>query len=277
MEPVERVVHVQVDVRLAAARRGDGEAAVRRVRRGVRRVDARRRALHQRHGQPVRLVPVAHARRPHQSLGADLAALRPRRLPPEEPRRSRRRLADHLRGHEAVLRSRRLARRHLRQQRGPAERSRRRVPAAAQAALLRAAHQAGRRPAEDHVHRQPVVDPHAAAERPHGVPLLRPVRPRLRAALEFLVAVGADSAGDGDQEADDRRQRHGARGDGRRDRQGDGRRLHRQEHRAREPRPGAHRRAGRERLRVGAHPPQLEVGEVSAGPRQFHAATSASI
>ena len=182
MESVERVVHAPVDVRLAAPRRGDGEAAVRRVRRRVWRLDARRRALHQRDGQPVRLVPLAHARRPHQPLGTDLAALRPRRLPQEEPRRSRRRLADHLRGHEALLRSRGLARRHLRQQGGSAERSRRRLPAAAQAALLRAAHQAGRRPAQDHVHRQPAVDPHAAAQRPHGVPLLRPMRPRLRAS-----------------------------------------------------------------------------------------------
>ena len=49
----------------------------------------------------------------------------------------------------------------------------------------------------------------------------------------------------------------------------DGRRLHRQEHRTREPRAGAHRRARGERLRVGAHPPQLEVVEVSAGARQL--------
>ena len=135
----------------------------------------------------------------------------------QEPRRARRRLADHLRRHEAVLRPCRLVRRHLRQQGGAAERSRRHLPAAAQAALLRAADQAGRRQAEDHLHCQPPVDPDAAAERPHGVPLLRPVRPRLRGAREFLVAVGADSAGDGDQEADDRQQRDGPRGDGRRD------------------------------------------------------------
>ena len=45
------------------------------------------------------------------------------------------------------------------------------------------------------------VDPHAAAQRPAGVPLLRPVRPRLRDALELLVAVGAAAAGDGDRQA----------------------------------------------------------------------------
>ena len=123
--------------------------------------------------------------------------------------------------------------------------------------------------AENHLHCQPPVDPDAAAQRPDGVPLLRPVRPRLRAALEFFVAVGADSSGDGDQEADDRQQRHGPRGDGRRDRTRDRRRVHRQEHRSREPRPGTHRRARGERLRVGSHPAQLEVVEVPAGARQF--------
>ena len=35
-------------------------------------------------GQPLRLVPLAHARRPDQSLGPDLAALRAGRLPAQE-------------------------------------------------------------------------------------------------------------------------------------------------------------------------------------------------
>ena len=51
-----------------------------------------------------------------------------------------------------------------------------------------------------------------------AVPLLRPVRPRLRDALELLVAVGADPAGDEDRPAEDHHQRDGARGDGRRPR-----------------------------------------------------------
>ena len=51
-----------------------------------------------------------------------------------------------------------------------------------------------------------------------GVPLLRPVRPRLRDALELLVAVGADPAGDEDRQAEDHHQRDGARGHGRRQR-----------------------------------------------------------
>ena len=56
----------------------------------------------------------AHARRPHEPLGPHLAALRPRRLPAQEPRRPRRRLADHLRRPQAVLRQARSADRHLR-------------------------------------------------------------------------------------------------------------------------------------------------------------------
>ncbi len=53
------------------------------------------------------------------------------------------------------------------------------LPAAAAAALLRAAHQAGLRRDEDHVHPVAAVDPHAGAQRPRPVSLLRPVRPRL--------------------------------------------------------------------------------------------------
>ena len=117
------------------------ERHVRRVRRRARRLDARRRAVHERAGQQLRLVPLADARRPHQPLGPHLAALRPGRLPPQEPRRPRRRLADHLRRHQAVLRRGRQAGRHLRHQSRAAlpQRAGRHLPAAAAAALLRAA------------------------------------------------------------------------------------------------------------------------------------------
>ena len=130
-----------------ASRRGHSRAPVRRIRRRPGRLDARRRALHHRPGQPVRLVPHPDARRPHQPLGPHLAALRSRRLPPAQPRRPRRRLADRLRRSEAVLRPGRRPGRRLRLGRGPAQRARRSLPAAAAAALLRAADQAGRRPA----------------------------------------------------------------------------------------------------------------------------------
>ena len=97
-----------------------------------------------------------------------------------------------------------------------AERAGRHLPAAAEAALLRAADQAGVRQAEHPVRAVAPVDPDAAAQRPRRVPLLRPVRPRLRDALELLVAVGADPAGDEDRQAEDHHQRDGARGHGRR-------------------------------------------------------------
>ena len=54
---------------------------------------------------------------------------------------------------------------------------------------------------EDHLHPVAAVDPDAAAQRASGVPLLRPVRPRLRDALELLVPVGAPAAGTRDRQA----------------------------------------------------------------------------
>ena len=109
-----------------------------------------------------------------------------------------------------------------------------------------------------------------------GLPLLQPVRPRLLDALELLVPVGADSAGAEDRPAEDHHQRDGPRGDRRHRRAGQRRHLRRQGHVARQPRPRPHRRGGGERVRVGAHPAQLEVGEVPAGPRQLERRTSAS-
>ena len=81
---------------------------------GLGRLDARRRALHVRARRSVRLVPHAHARRPHQSLGPHFAALRAGRLPAQEPRRPRRRLADQLRRPQALLRQHRSIHRPLR-------------------------------------------------------------------------------------------------------------------------------------------------------------------
>ncbi len=189
--------------RHAASRRGDQGAAVRRVRRRARRVDARRRALHVRTGQPVRLVPLADARRPHEPLGPHLAAVRAARLHAQDARRPRRRLADHLRRHEAVLRQDRSVHRHLRHQPEHAERAGRHLPAAAEAAVLRAADQEGVRQAEHPLRAVAAVDSHASRSTAARVPLLRPVRPRLRDALELLVAFGAHPAGDEDRQAED--------------------------------------------------------------------------
>ena len=150
----------------------------------------------QRAGQRLRLVPLAHARRPHQSLGPHLAALRPGRLPAQEPRRPRRRLADHLRRPQAVLRRDRQARSGS--SAPTSDRASRTSPTASsmpppkprcyELLIKQASEKLG----------IPCVPSRLsiltqAAQRPRRVPLLRPVQPRLRDALELLVAVGAAS------------------------------------------------------------------------------------
>ena len=99
-----------------------------------------------------------------------------------------------------------------------------------------------------------------AAQRPAGLPLLRPVRPRLRDRLELLVAVRAAAAGAEDRQAAHHHQRDGARGarstptasptawptsTSTTVRENHG--------------PRAGRRAGGERVRVGAAAAQLEI------------------
>ena len=198
-------------------RRGGGDQGtpLRRVRRRARRLVARRRAVYVGAGQPVRLVPITDARRPDEPLGTHLAPLRTARLHAQVARRARRRLADHLRRHEAVLRQDRPADRHLRRAAEHAQRAGRHLPAAAEAALLRAADQEGLRLAQHPERAVAAVDSDAAGQRPRRLPLLRPVRPRLRDALELLVPLGADPAGDEDRQAEDHRQRDGPRGHGR--------------------------------------------------------------
>ena len=243
--------------------------AVRRVRRLHRRLGHRRRAVHAGAGHDVRLVSRAHARRPHQPLGPHLAALRSRRFQAPQPRRARRRLADQLRRPQAVLRQARSPRRHLRIDGASAERARRHLSAAAAAALLRTADQAGRRPAEHHLHPVAAVDPHQAAQRPPGVPLLRAVRPRMRDALEFLVAVGAAAAGARDRPAAHHHERDGTRGADRRSRARHGRVVHQHEGPARLRRARADRRARGERVRDRAPAAQLEVAALSRRARQL--------
>src|SRR5207344_3396137 len=93
----------------------------------------------------VRLVPGPYARWPQESLEPNLTAHGPRRLPPEEPGRPWRRLADHLRRTEALLRQARSSRRDLRVDGRPPQRARRRLSAGATATLLRAVDQTGGR------------------------------------------------------------------------------------------------------------------------------------
>ena len=201
-------------------RRGarDPRAPVRRVRRRARRLDARRRAVHAtRPASSFDWFRVAHARRPHQPLGPHLAALRPRRLPAQEPRRPRRRLADHATttSSRTTTRSTGSSASSASMENLPNEPDGIFQPPPKPRCYELLIKQA-RRQAEHPVHPVAAVDPDAAAQRPPGVPLLRPVRPRLRDALELLVAVGAAAAGAGDREADDHHQRDGARGHGRR-------------------------------------------------------------
>ena len=150
------------------------------------------------------------------------------------------------------------------------ERAERHLPAAAEAALLRAARQAGGRPAEHHVLSHPALDPHPTAQRPARLPLLRRVRAELRDALELLVAVGAPAAGAQDGAAHGPHQRDGARGHDERGGARHRRRLHRQEDGPREPRRGADRRARRERVRERAHPAQFAIAAIAGRPGERH-------
>ena len=203
----------------------------------------------------------AHARRPHEPLGPHLAALRAVGLQGPQPRRPRRRLADRLRGPEAVLRPARPA------WSGSSARTRawrtsrtasscRRRSRAATSSLIQKACEGPRHP------RDPVaaLDPHAAARRPARLPLLRPVRPRLLDALELLDArpcccrPRSPRAGSRIVHG-----RHGARGHDRRRGPRDRRRLRRHRHGRGPARARAGRRARGERLRVGAAPAQLAL------------------
>ena len=132
-------------------------------------------------GTHLRLVARAHARRPHESLGAHLPPLRPRRFPRQEPRRPRRRLADRLRRSRAVLRPASIeligifgSNEGLRNHPDGKSSRRRRSRAATSCWSSRR-----RDKLEHHLHSVAAVDHHEAAPRAPGVPLLRPVQPRL--------------------------------------------------------------------------------------------------
>ncbi len=218
----------------------------------------------------LRLVPHAHARRPHQSLGPHLAALRSRRLPAPEPRRARRRLADHLRR----------------------SRSRTTIGSITLVGIFGSSEGLPNEP--DGIFQPP--------PRPRCYELLiKQAADRLkitciasrlsiltqplngRPACHYCGQCGRGCASHANfsspsvllppalatKTPDDHHQRDGARGDGRRRRAGQRRRLHRQDHRPRESRARAHRRARGERVRVGAAAAQFEVVEVPAGAGEF--------
>ena len=192
---------------------------------------------------------------------------------PQEPRRPRRRLADHLRRHQAVLRRGRQARRHLRHRTSAAlpERAGRHLPAAAEAALLRAPDQAGVARSSN-IPCVPsrlsiLTQPHNGRRACHYCGQCgRGCATHSNFSSPSVLMPPAMATGT----AADHHQRDGARG-------------HRRRRRARRPAsPTSTRRsgrenhvrarivvAGRERVRVGADPAQLEVVEIPAGPRQL--------
>ena len=134
-----------------------------------------------------------------------------------QPRRPRRRLADRLRGPEAVLRPARRAGRDLRHRtRGSrtsrtASSCRRRSRAATSSLIQKACEGLGIPciPSRLSILTQPLGD------RP-GLPLLRPVRPRLRDPLQLLDRRRCCCRRRSPRPADDRHRRDGARGDDRR-------------------------------------------------------------
>ena len=215
--------------RCVDARRGRSASSTPATADGRSKASRSRRAP----GTQLRLVARAHARRPHESLGTHLAALRPRRLPRQEHRRTRRRLAD-----LATTTSSRTTTRSIDLigvfgiERRAAQSSGRHLPAAAEAALLRAA---GARRRRDKLNITCIpsrlsITTKAAAGRA-GVSLLRPVQSRLRGEGELLQPRRAHRAGAQDGQAHADHERDGARGHGRQGRSRDRRVVRRQERR----------------------------------------------
>jgi hypothetical protein len=133
----QRLGDVRLELRFAGPRVRRGQEAVRHLRRLSGRLGHRGRTVHSGAGR-LALVSRPDVGWPHASLGPHLAALRTGRLPPQDCRWPRRRLADHLRRHQAVLRQARFVRWHLRHQpRGPdrpAQRARRHFSTASKTA-----------------------------------------------------------------------------------------------------------------------------------------------
>ena len=190
------------------------------LQRDVRRRAARRRALHRRAGQRLLVVPLARARRTHEPLRPRHVADGRLRLQAEDHRRPRVRLADRLRRHGAVLRQGRALHRRDRHAGGNPQRAGRHLQPAGAAPRPRRPDPAVLREARHPGRRRPSGGHDGGAQRPPGVPLLRPVRPRLPDGLELRRELRADFPGDGDRARQGPRELDGARADHRRHRQG---------------------------------------------------------
>ena len=221
-------------------------------------------------GQRIHVVARAHAGRAHQSLRPHLAAHGPLRFQALQPRRQGLRLAHHLRRPGALLRQGRGTDRRLRHAGRPGKYARRKVPAGARAARLRAHHQESLRQAQDPLHSFAPGDSDQAAQRPARLPLLRRVRARLRGQRQLRFARRPHRARDEDRQPGSPHRRHVPRSDGGPRRPGDGRFLHRQEDAQGSHGQRARRGAGRQLLRDGAHHAELEIHAVPQRHRQLH-------
>ena len=168
-------------------------------------------ALHR--GQALRLVPRLPGRRPVADLGPPELSPQRFRFRGQRQGRHRRRLADPLRRHRAVVRPRRTPRRHLRIDRGAAAAARRPVPAGDAAQLRRAgdrrpAVEAVRRHAADHP--RPRRQPDAAARQARALPVSQRLPPRLslRRLLQHAVLDAAGGGGHRPADAEGPRHRH---------------------------------------------------------------------
>ena len=132
-------------------------------------------------GQALRLDARLPRRRPLAALGAAVLPLQRARLGGQRARRRRRRLADQIGGHVALVRLRRALRGDQRHPRRSAATAGRPVPAADGDELPRETgegpHRQGvRRPSDDHRTRG---EPDAAAQRPRRLPVPEPLHSRL--------------------------------------------------------------------------------------------------
>ena len=159
--------------------------------------------------------------------------------------------------------------RRVRNARECVERAGRRFLAAAEAALHREHRQEGVRQAQHHLHPVAAGDSDEVGERAIALSLLRAVRARMHDGVEFQLEPGADSAGDGDGQADDDHGRDGARSFDGAGRQGDRRFVHRQDDANREARQRARGGFGGERVRVGAIVAEFEVDIVPGWVGEF--------
>ena len=149
------------------------------------------------------------------------------------------------------------------------QRAGRHFSASASAALHRNHHQEGLRQTEHSLRAFAAGDSHQATERARGLPLLRPVRPRLHDRFQLQFQPGHDSAGASHRPVHSDHGRHGARDRGGKRWQGRSRGLHRQSHAFRKAGacPGLH--GGGERLRVGAPAAEFPLHFVSRRSGQF--------